>query len=83
MSASPIIRGSPKKKSTLWTRPKEEPELSEQDIDNIEEEPPSYSSPPAYDANEVGANEVEPINLSIEKMPDISYNPDEDLSYRE
>jgi hypothetical protein len=41
-------------------------------------------------ANEIEANEMdpneyklEPTNSSIEQMPDISYDRDEDLSYRE
>jgi hypothetical protein len=56
--------------------------VNEQDIANIEE-----SSPPPYELIEQNdmANELvlEPINPTIEKLPDISYNPEEDLSYRE
>ena len=64
---------------------------SEQDIMN-RDEPPSYSSPPPYEPQYAPPYEVEednmeyklePINSSVEQMPDISYGKDEDLSYRE
>jgi hypothetical protein len=73
----------------------EEAVISEQDLTNLDEEslPPTYSSQipvytNAYEIDEMGANEIadykpEPLNLSIEPTPSLSYAADEDLSYRD
>jgi hypothetical protein len=56
------------------------PNVTEQDIDNLAEE----SLPPPYETNEMPyeiADEVA-IEPYVEKVPDISYSPEEDLSYR-
>jgi len=75
----------------------EEAVISEQDLTNLDEEslPPTYSSKipvytNAYEIDEMGADayeiadyKPEPLNLSIEPTPSLSYAADEDLSYRD
>jgi len=68
----------------------EEAVISEQDLTNLDEEslPPTYSSQLPEYTNEMGADEIddykpEPLNLSIEPTPSLSYAADEDLSYRD